>query len=287
MKPLTILILTALFLSPVQSVRAAQAGLPAVPSKLKAVVLTADMVHTAVDIESATAQATQSGTVPGIVILDGRHGPFIYEQNAEDVDINIFVSNLILQGKNSVSLHGGGINLDGMPLQNITIEDLEMNCPADCITSPDGLHRNVTIRNNYLKAGNTGIAVGNTDGWLIQKNRITAGGIAVHLVSTSEILVLNNQLQGNIAMMLNPADGCQVIGNSIYATWQGILLTSTSQANLVTANEISGVQASGIALEPDTLRNKVHGNRVLCAVWKTDCLGVEDWGTNNNTAGNP
>ena len=280
MKPLAIFILVLLLLVPLSQASAAAA---AAPGK---VVLTASMVQTAVDIEAAIIQATNEGTIPGVIILDGREGPFEYAAEAEDVDVNIFVPNLVLQGVNKAILHGGGINFDGMPLQNITIQGLEMHCPQDCITSPDGVHRNVTVKNNRLLAGNIGILVGETDGWMIQKNVIKAGGSAIQLVSAAEVSILGNDLQAFIGVMLYPANGCQVIQNTIYANWQGILLTSASQANLVTANSISGVQAAGVALEPETQDNDVHGNQVLCAVWDSDCLTVDDSGTDNNTLGN-
>jgi hypothetical protein len=161
-----------------------------------------------------------------------------------------------------------------------------MHCPQDCIPSPDGAHRNVTVKENRLQAENIGIQVGWTDGWLIQENTIRPGSNAVQLVHAAEVTFLSNDLLASMPVMLDPANGCQVTQNTIYAIWQGILLTSTSQANLVTANRISGVQASGIALEPDTLYNDVHGNRVLCVVWQQGCLTVDDWGTGNNTSGN-
>jgi len=279
MKPLAVFTVLLLLLVPLNQASAAAAAAPG------RVVLTASMVQSAVDIEAAIIQATAGGSNAGIVILDGQEGAFEYDAQAEDVDVNIFVSNLVLQGINQAILHGGGINFDGMPLNNITIQGLKMHCPQDCITSPDGAHRNVTVKGNRLQAGSLGIQVGWTDSWLIQDNTIQAGWSAVQLISAAEVSILNNDLRAYIPVMLYPANGCQVTQNTIYAPWQGILLTSASQANLVTANTISGVQASGIALEPGTLENLVHGNRVACAVWAPDCLVVDDQGTDNNTHG--
>jgi hypothetical protein len=277
MKPLMILIACVLLLTPVSQTHAAAPD---------TIVLTADMVQDAIDIEAAIIQVTGGGTRPGIVILDGRGGPFEYAPEAEDVDINIFVSDLTLRGLNQARLSGGAITLDGMQLHNITIEGLRMECPQDCITSPDGLHRNVTVRDNRLQAGNFGVDVGWTDGWMIKDNRITAGGVAIHLTSTSGIKVHKNQAQGYIAVRLESTNDCQISRNDLSAEWQGVLLTGPSQANQVIANSISGVQAAGIALEWETLENKVHANRVHCAAGYSECLVVQDLGTDNQIKGN-
>jgi nitrous oxidase accessory protein NosD len=280
MKSLTILIACVLLLAPLSQTNAAGGVAPGT------IVLTADMVQDAIDIEAAIIQATGGGARPGIVILDGRGGPFEYAPQAEDVDINIFVSDLTLRGLYQARLSGGAITLDGMELHNITIEGLRMECPQDCITSTDGLHQNVIVRNNQLKAGNFGVDVGWTDGWLIRDNRITADGDAIHLTSTSGIKVHKNQAQGHIAVRLESTNDCQISNNDLSAEWQGVLLTGPAMANQVIANSISGVQASGITLEWETLKNKVHANRVHCAADYPECLVVEDLGTDNHIKGN-
>jgi nitrous oxidase accessory protein NosD len=280
MKPIALLICCLLLLAPFNQAQAS-GGTP--PGK---VILTPDMVHSAPDIEAAILQATEDGTRPGLVILDGRQGPFEYDQDALDVDVNIWVSNLILRGVHRAVLNGGAINLDGMFLENITIEGLKMDCPNDCITSPDGLHQNVIVRDNRLQAGNFGIDVGGSESWWIKNNRIVAGQSAIHLVSTIGIKVQKNHLQGYIPVMLGPADECQILNNTIAGEWQGILLSSDSQANRVLANSISGVQASGITLGPETWANEVHRNWVSCAEDAPGCLVVEDLGTDNHTGGN-
>jgi nitrous oxidase accessory protein NosD len=252
---------------------------PAAPARAggdspSTVVLTADMVHSAIDIESAFHQATAWGTRPGVVVLDGRLGAFEYDPEEPDKDINIFYSNLTLRGKNGAVLHGGGINLDGMPLANITIEGLEMHCPADCITSPDGVHRDVSVLRNRLYAENFGIGVGGTDGWTIRENTIYAGWSAVHLYHTAEITIMKNGLLGDIAVMLIGASSSQVTNNVIAGKWQGVVLGESAQANQVIANAITGVQASGIALDQSVKGNHVHGNHVFCAPGSA-CLTVE------------
>ena len=66
------------------------------------IVLTADQVHTAGDIEYAFHQATGWGTHPGMVVLDGSRGIFQYDSAyGQDFDINIFYSDLRLRGENN------------------------------------------------------------------------------------------------------------------------------------------------------------------------------------------
>jgi hypothetical protein len=260
MKPVATLLIYLLLLATTS--QASSAG----GAASNTVVLTADRVQSAPDIEAAILLATDGGTQPGTVILDGLGGPFVYAPDAEDVDINIFVSNLTLRGAHRAVLQGGGITLDGMPLSNITIEMLEIQCPADCITSPDGLHQNVKVRNNRIEAPNFGIAVGpGAVDWLIEKNRITSGNIAVQLVSTTGIKVVNNQLSAGV--------------------W-GVMLESACQKNQIIANSIVDVQVGGIALGPETLENKVHANRVTCAPEAPACVIVYDEGTDNRIKGN-
>jgi hypothetical protein len=260
MKPLATLIVCLLFLA---SIGQTSPAIGAAPGK---VVLTADMVQSAPDIEAAILVATDGGTHPGVVILDGQKGSFNYAPDALDVDINIWVSDLTLRGINQAKLHGGGISLDGMLLSNIVIEGLSIQCPADCITSPDGLHQNVKVRNNRIEAPNFGIAVGpGAADWLIEKNRITAGNIAVQLLSTTGIKVVNNQLSAGV--------------------W-GVTLESACHKNQIIANSIVDVQAGGIALGPESLENKVHANRVTCAPEAPACVIVYDEGTDNRIKGN-
>ena len=161
-----------------------------------------------------------------------------------------------------------------------------MHCPNDCITSSDGLHQNVTVRDNRLTAGNYGVEVGWTDGWWVKNNRIVAGQSAVHLVSTVGIKVQKNHLQGYIPVLLESAINCKISQNTIAGEWQGVFLSGPSQLNRVLTNSISGVHAAGIALGPETLKNEVHANWVSCAEDAPGCLVVEDLGTDNHTGGN-
>lgn len=254
------------------------------------VVLTADQVHTAVDIEAAIQQATAHGTRPGTVILDGREGPFSYRQaEGNDYSINIFVSNLTLKGRNNAQIYGEEIYFDDLGIENITVENLVLHCANDCINSwGDVTH--VTIRQNKLYAPEgMGIGVALTEDWLIESNTINVSETAVQVIESSAVDVLGNELSGYIPVMLVRSDDCRVVANTVHGIWQGILLTSPSLSNKVNANSVFGVQASGIALEPGTQGNSVHGNRVMCAVWAEDCLTVDAYeaaATENNISGN-
>jgi parallel beta-helix repeat protein len=263
-------------------------GSAAGSSPKQVVVLTADQVHTAGDIEYAFHQATGWGNHPGVVVLDGIEGIFQYDpEYGDDYDINIFYSHLTLKGVNSAAIQGGGINFDGMDLEDITIENLSMHCPADCITSW-GLHKDITIQGNQLIASGIGIQAAETSGWRIRRNTIQAGWVAVHLLDTARIGVQNNRLAGFIPVMLQGAHFNLVASNTLLGTWEGVLLSSSTNSNLVTANTILNVQSAGISLEPDTQGNQVHGNSVQCMAGY-DCMTVQagelEW-VKNNLAGN-
>jgi len=237
------------------------------------VILTADDVTSAVDIEAAIHQATVYGTRPGTIILDGRRGPFVY--TGEDRTINIFYSNLSLIGVNGAIIPGG-VFFDGVIADNILIENMVFFCGVgfdDCITSW-GEHHSVSLHGNLILARNFGIQVAQTQGWKITDNTVQAEGVAVHLLEVSDVTVMNNHLSGFIPLQIEASGNCKAIQNAIQGGWQGVLLARESWGNKVIANSIMGVQASGISLEPDTVGNKVHGNKVLCAVG-SDCLTVD------------
>jgi parallel beta-helix repeat protein len=238
------------------------------------VVLTADQVRTAVDIENAFHIATDSGAHPGMVILDGSRGPFQYDPAyGLDVDINIFYSDLILRGENNAAIQGGGIFFDGMVLENITIENLTMLCPGDCMISWGGPHQNVTIQDNNLIATGYGIQVAETDGWKIHGNTIQAGWVAVDMIMANRIMVSNNRLAGYIPVMLYNSEDCKVVNNTALGSWDGVMVANLSFGNLVIGNAIFNVENSGIILGPEARENRVHGNRVKCAA-EADCQTV-------------
>jgi parallel beta-helix repeat protein len=255
------------------------------------VVLTADQVRTAVDIENAFHIATDSGAHPGMVILDGRRGPFQYDPAyGLDVDINIFYSDLILRGENNAAIQGGGIYFDGMMLENIIIENLTMHCPGDCMISWGGPHRNVTIHANNLIATGYGIQVAETDGWKIHGNTIQAGWVAVDMIMANRIMVNNNRLAGYIPVMLYNSEDCKVVNNTALGSWDGVMVANLSFGNLVTANTIFNVENSGIILGAETQGNKVHGNWVVCAA-EADCQTVrapdDVWDVNKISGNRP
>jgi nitrous oxidase accessory protein NosD len=161
-----------------------------------------------------------------------------------------------------------------MMLKNVTIENLAMHCPADCIISWGGPHRNITIRETSLIATGFGIQVAETDSWRILGNTIQAGGVAVDMIEASRITLLNNRLAGFIPVKLYHSHDCRVIHNTALGKWEGVLVTSLSNGNLVIANTILSVESAGISLEPETHDNQVHGNRVQCAAGY-DCLTVQ------------
>jgi len=267
MKPLTIIIILSLFLAAPLSLASAAGG------PMNVVVLTAADVTSAGDIEVAIQISTAYGTRPGTVILNGSKGPFIY--SGDDLTINIFHSNLTLQGINGAIIPGG-VFFDDVPADNIMIENLTFSCLVshdDCITSW-GAHRNVTLRGNLILARYFGIQVAQTLGWTITRNTVQVEGVAVHILEASGISVMNNHLSGNIPLQIEASGSCKAIQNAIQGGWQGILLAREAWGNQVIANSIMGVQAAGIALEPDTVGNKVHGNKVLCAAGSA-CLTVD------------
>lgn len=251
------LVILALAAAPISAVKAGE------PNE---VVLTAKQVTSAIDIEAAIIQATQGGTRPGVVTLDGRLGPFTYEvEEGADLTINIFVSDLTLHGiHDAVISNGEGIFFDGVPADRIMIKDLRLVCANDCIISW-GNHRQVKLQNLQLEAGGLGIQVAQTTGWLIHKNTILAGGDGIHLLETSRISVQHNTVSGTIAVHLADAGHNLVKSNHIQGRYQGVLIAAPSSYNQVSNNLITGVEASGIALEPGTYGNRVFRNRVTCA----------------------
>lgn len=253
---------------------------PSIPSPMAAnapgtIVLMAEDVTSAVDIEAAIQQATQWGARPGKVILDGSQGPFVYtEEDGADRTINLFYSHLILRGKNKAILsNSDGIFFDEVHAEHILIADFSMNCLADCIVSW-GDHKDVRIQNMQLLAGGIGIQVAQTEGWLIRNNKITAGSTAVEVLDANLIKINQNRLAGNIPIKFQNAKKCQAAQNNLKGSWQGVLLTSPSSENIVIRNRIKGVESSGVALEPGTYKNTIIRNVVICATG-ADCLTVD------------
>lgn len=273
MKHISILIVFCLLVGSWPVLASAASETAAVDARADTVVLTAADVSSAVDIEDAIHRATAYGTRPGMVVLDGSGGPFVY--TGDDRTINIFYSNLSLMGSNGAILPGG-VLFDGVPADNILIENLIFSCLVDhddCITSW-GTHRNVTLHDNLILAHHFGIQVAQTQGWTITQNTVQVEGVAVHILEASDISVIGNHLSGNIPLQIEASGGCKAVQNALQGGWQGVLLARESWGNKVISNSILGVGAAGIALEPDTVGNKVHANKVLCA-FGSNCLTVD------------
>ncbi len=257
------------------------ASLAAAPTELvnaagpNQVRLTADQVSSAADIEAAIIQATRGGSRPGVVILDGRLGPFIYETGeGADLTINIFYSNLTLLGENRAELsNSDGIFFDDLPADRVTIKDLQLVCTADCIVAW-GKHRQIKLQNLHLEAAGFGIQAAQTTSWLIQNNTIQAGGTAIHLLEAVRFNIQRNKLFATTGVLLENAAHNLVKNNIIQASYQGVLVASPSNNNQVANNVICGVEAAGIALEPGTYGNRVFRNRVSCAAGAA-CLTVD------------
>ena len=209
------------------------------------VVLTADQVRTAFEIESAIQEATKRGTHPGVVVLDGRAGIFKFDpQHGDDFSVNIAQSNLVLRGVNGAVLHTDGISIDAARMENVTIENLQLECPADCISSMGTLHRNMTIRGNNIIASNIAIGVSTPGSWWIEGNYIQSENTALQLGQIYTSGIFNNSIQASIA---------------------GIWLGSSSNQNWIIANTITNCQYAGIVLESGSQGNQVQGNQVTCA----------------------
>lgn len=269
MKTLKALLIFALVLSgALAQAGPAQAGVPST------VTLTAEDVSTAGDIEVAIQQATQWGSRPGTVILDGSQGPFVYTlAEGNDYTVNIFHSNISLVGSNGAVLSNTqGIFFDDLPADHILIKNLTMYCETDCIVSW-GNHWDVQIQNVTLYASGIGIQVAQTDGWSILRSTIQGGWTAVHVLEASNVSIVGNQLSGFIPVILMNAHNNQVKLNTLAGSYQGVLLTAPSSYNRVIANSISGVEQSGVSLEDGTFGNRVIDNVVSCAPG-VECLTV-------------
>lgn len=248
------------------------------------VLLTAQDVRTASDIEAAFHEATGWGAHPGVVVLDGSQGPFVYEiADGNDYAINIFYSNLTLRGINGAEIAGGeGIVFDNLLLNRVEIRDLTLRCDTDCIISW-GANTGVRIHHNRIYAGGLGIQIAQTSGWSVQDNLVQAGGVALDLIDASEIVARRNRLSGFIPVMLSNSSYVQVTGNTLQGQWQGVLLRSPGDHNLVSANAITGVEAAGIILEPGVYANRILANRVTCAegsACQTVIADPETWEAN-------
>ncbi|HMN62276.1 MAG TPA: right-handed parallel beta-helix repeat-containing protein [Anaerolinea sp.] len=238
------------------------------------VTLTAAQVTSAQDIEAAINQATGNGAHPGTVVLDGRMGDFVY--TGDDRSINIFRSGVKLLGRSGATIANcaDGIFFDGLPADDIFIEGITFECDGSGLVSVEYPHRRVTLSGNTFTAEGNGLELSALERWKITGNRVS-GHWAIHLgAGSTDVQVTQNQLIGFIGVYLQNVDGAKVTRNQIRADWQGILLGAGADRNQIDANRITGVEASGIALEGDNSGNRIHGNRVAC-LSGAECLLVD------------
>ena len=239
------------------------------------VTLTAQEVVSGSDIEQAILLATGNGSHPGTVILDSSEGDFVF--SGADKTINIFVSDLTLMSKNTARIMNceGAINFDAVPANNVTIEGIQFICSGDGFFSSGYYNKGLKILNNLISVPGYGLDMGSIGESTI-KNNVIQAGTGIHISDTSnQVRIQNNWITAtSIGIFLHDVDQNQVVNNQISAGWQGILFGNGSDSNLATANKISNVNQSGIALEGNNHNNQIHGNRVACAPEST-CLIID------------
>jgi nitrous oxidase accessory protein NosD len=253
------------------------------------VVLTARDVVSAIDIEAAIQAATNYGTRPGVVTLDARYGPFIYDH--PDKSINIFYSDVTLRSLNGATFTNcdDGVFFDDFPLHDIVVRGITFRCTGGGVAIPMIFNecRGVTIQGNTFEVQAVGVSVSLGSDVTIVRN-VVSGGDPIVLYDSTGVRIAGNDLHGNVSVLLNNSDGNQVTGNYIGATDVGVMLRMGSDGNKVNANRISGVQTAGIALEEGNSGNHVHANKVACAACAA-CVAVvatQDGWEQNRISGN-
>ena len=140
------------------------------------IILTAAQVTSARDIETAIETATAYGTRPGTVILDGSQGDFYY--TGDDKSINLYYSNVTLQGDNGATLANcdDGIFFDDFPNEHILIEGITFVCRGNGIAGWGGkfILDRVIIRKNTIHAQGNGITMGSMKNWNILRSHLEA-----------------------------------------------------------------------------------------------------------------
>jgi nitrous oxidase accessory protein NosD len=238
------------------------------------VTLTAGQVRSAFDIESAIHNATARGTRPGIVILDGRNGTFVFTE--PDRSINVFVSNLALVGVNHARIQGCGDGLffDNLPLRNILVEGIEFVCDGHGIWTNSAFD-SVILRNNVFRTGSTAITMGGaSSNWVITHNQIVTEAEGIKITAGKKFILANNDITAGVGIILRQCYDFQVLDNLIRAADTGVQLIQKAARNVVQKNTIQGVRLAGIWLETGVTDNLILENRVSCAPG-TSCKTVE------------
>lgn len=236
------------------------------------VTLRAGDVTSAVDVEAAMAAATRDGTRPGVVVLDGRDGPFVYA--SEDRSINVFHPNVTFRGINGAMFTncGDGFFFDDLPTDNVRIEGLIMRCENSFVYG--GVNkRNIVIKNNTALTPNASIDAMPGKGWVITGNTFDSAATSVVLTQGANSVVSNNRIRAQIGVALHGCSNTHVYANTIWALEQGILLQNETVKSQVKNNTILGVMQAGITLDTSAQGNTITRNSVLFA-WGVECPTV-------------
>jgi parallel beta-helix repeat protein len=239
------------------------------------VILTANQVISASDIEAAIETATGNGSHPGIVTLDSSRGDFTY--TGDDRSINLYYPNITLRSRNGATITncGGGVFFDDFVTDNILIEGIRF-IGENGIIAAFGTHRNVTIRNNVFLANSYAIGARGAYGWTISGNYAAGDATVIQLFESTNTKIANNTLIGSdpgLGIFLERSDGNTVSHNTIVNGWQGVLIGWGSSGNRVVNNTIQLVGQSGISFEGNNEYNSVLANKVSCLPG-ADCLTV-------------
>lgn len=238
------------------------------------VTLTAGQVTSAGEIEGAINNATKYGTRPGVVILDGSQGPFVYTQ--PDRSLNIFVSNLALLGVNQAQIKGCGDGLffDNFPLRNIQVAGIEFFCEGHGIHTSSAFDA-VIFRDNIFHTGRAAIIMsGASSNWTFIGNHIDTQAVGIDITSGKNFFITGNHINGNTAILLRQCYDFQVRNNILIGGEWGMQIIQKAARNLVQNNTILQVSLAGIHLGTDTVDNQILSNRITCAVGAS-CIAVD------------
>lgn len=244
------------------------------PDKDRAGVITlyAEDVTSAADIENAMIKVTKDGARPGKVILDGKHGPFVY--TAEDRSINIFTSNATFRGINNAMFTNcaDGFFFDDLPSNNVRIEGLTMRCENSFVVG--GINkRNITIQRNTALTPNVSISVNQGEDWVITNNTLETQTDCLILFQGKDIVVSNNEIRGYRGLVLQGTAQSHLYANTVSAVFQGISIEGEARKNQIKDNVVLGVSRAGVNLDPTVANNHISRNTVVC-LWGADCQTI-------------
>lgn len=144
-------------------------GFTRLDAGIQEVVLSADQVSGAPDIEYAINIATNYGTQPGIVTLDASAGDFVFT----DIDrsINIFVPNFTLRSENGAVIQNcaDGIYFDALPADGVTVEGITFHCDGSGVIDVYE-HQDIVIRDNTIYAASYIVRIDYGNNWQLLNN---------------------------------------------------------------------------------------------------------------------